>query len=62
MLEELFADPLYADHAVYYFRHFTSYIVAEETIYQAHAAAHAAHLQGAFWPMHDILFENQDEL
>ena len=28
----------------------------------AHAAAEAAHLQGKFWEMHDLIFANQREL
>lgn len=28
----------------------------------AHAAAHAAHLQGKFWEMHDKIFANQREM
>ena len=28
----------------------------------AHAASHAAHLQGKFWEMHDKIFENQREM
>jgi len=29
---------------------------------EAHAAAQAAHLQGKFWEMHDLIFANQREL
>jgi len=56
VLEELFADPLYADHAVYYFRHFPFSTDPAAIAVKDHRAAEAAHMQGAFFAMHDALY------
>jgi protein-disulfide isomerase len=57
MVEELFADPAYADRAVYHFRHFPFSTDPAAIAVKDHRAAAAAHLQGAFFPMHDAIFD-----
>lgn len=55
-LQEYFGDSL-----LFVFRNFPLTEVHPEA-FQAALAAEAADLQGKFWEMHDILFENQERL
>ena len=55
-LQEYFGDSL-----LFVFRNFPLTEVHPEA-FQAALAAEAADLQGKFWKMHDILFENQERL
>ncbi|MCP4678909.1 MAG: DsbA family protein [Deltaproteobacteria bacterium] len=57
--EKIFSDPIYAERAVYYFRHFYWYDDMLMDGWGAHKAAHAAHMQGRFWDMHDKIFDPQ---
>jgi protein-disulfide isomerase len=49
------------DELLFVFRHFPLAQVHPHA-FRAAQAAEAAGLQGRFWPMHDLLFENQDAL
>jgi protein-disulfide isomerase len=51
----------FPDGVRWIFRHFPIATVHPEAILAAEAAE-AAGVQGAFWPMHDLLFAHQDEL
>jgi len=59
MLEKIFSDPAYAERVVYYFRHFYWYDDMLMDGWEPHKAAHAAHMQGRFWDMHDKIFDPQ---
>jgi protein-disulfide isomerase len=60
MMEDIFSDPAYSERAVYYFSNFYWYDDMTKTGWDGHKAAHAAHRQGRFWPMHDMIFEADD--
>ena len=51
----------FADRIRFVFRHFPLEEVHPHALHAA-LAAEAAGRQGAFWPMHDLLFENQQHL
>lgn len=48
----------YKDRVIFQFRHFPL-IQIHQNAMAAHRAAEAAALQGKFWEMHDLLFQNQ---
>ena len=50
----------YGDKIAFYFKQYP--LPGHELAPVASAAALAAHAQGKFWPMHDLIFENQSAL
>ncbi|MDJ0762179.1 MAG: thioredoxin domain-containing protein [Myxococcota bacterium] len=61
LLDELMADPEYAAHVAYYFRHYSLSMTPGSIGYSSHLAAYAAHMQGKFWYLHDWMFSQYDE-
>ena len=49
----------YGDQITFQFRNFPI-VSAHPNAMSAHRAAEAAHMQGKFWEMHDLLYENQE--
>ena len=58
LLEELYADPAYADRTAYFFRHFPFSTDETSISVKDHRAAEAANMQGDFFAMHDAIFDN----
>lgn len=58
MMDELVEK--YGDKVVLYFKHFP--LSGHDKARLAAQAAAAAHIQGKFWPMHDLLFKHQRSL
>lgn len=59
---QLYSDPKYARRTALYFGHYAFSDNIEDSPWDPHRAAHAAHLQGKFWAMHDAIFAAQGQL
>ncbi|MCP4599516.1 MAG: thioredoxin domain-containing protein, partial [Proteobacteria bacterium] len=56
LLADIFSNQAYSERVVYYFRHYLWEDDINMMNWDPHKAAHAAHMQGYFWDMHDAIF------
>ncbi|MCU0660802.1 MAG: thioredoxin domain-containing protein [Myxococcota bacterium] len=59
---QMYEDPRYASRTALYFGHYAFSDDIDASPWNPHRAAHAAHLQGKFWPMHDLIFASAGQL